>query len=116
MQLQLAQLQWMERVATEARKRGFTVFVQDRTNLRQHEASLILTRGPRIILVWLRTGRRKPLPQVDVHRQAGREAHGFWPADWPLILRVLLREPEPVVVSLASRTGVQDGPDGDDIA
>lgn len=93
MQLQPAQIEWNERVATEARKRGFSVFVQQRTNQRQHDPSLILTRGPRIVLVWLRTGRRKPLPQVDVHRAAGREAHAWWPADWPFVVSTLLLTP-----------------------
>lgn len=116
MRLQPAQLQWNDRVATEARKHGFTVYVPQRENQRGHDPSLILVRGPRVILLWLRMGRRKPLPQVDLHHEAGREAHGFWPADWPLILRVLLREQGPVVVPLAVRQDVPDGPDGDGAA
>lgn len=93
MRLQPAQLEWNERVTAEARKRGFTVFAQQRENQRGHEPTLILTRGPRIVLVWLRTGRRKPLPQVDQHRQAGREAHAWWPADWPFVVSTLLMDP-----------------------
>ncbi|MEV4863098.1 hypothetical protein [Streptomyces ossamyceticus] len=93
MRLQLAQLQWNDRVITEARKRGFTAFSPQRENQRGHDPSLILVRGPRIILVWLRTGRRKPLPQVAEHRAAGREAHGWWPADWPDVVTTLLLDP-----------------------
>lgn len=93
MRLQSAQIEWNERVATEARKHGFTVFVQQRMNQRQYEPTLILARGPRVMFVWLRTGRRKPLPQVDVHRQAGREAHAWWPADWPFVVSTLLLDP-----------------------
>ncbi|MFJ2259931.1 hypothetical protein ACIOKD_16585 [Streptomyces sp. NPDC087844] len=116
MRLQPAQSEWNERVANEARKHKYTVFYPQRENQRSHDPSLMLVRGPRVIFLWLRMGRRKPLPQVDLHREAGREAHSFWPADWPFILRVLLTDPKPVVVSLASRQAVQDGPDGDGIA
>lgn len=93
MRLQPAQLQWNDRVMTEARKRGFTAFTPQRENQRGHDPSLILVRGPRIILVWLRCGRRKPVPAVGEHRQAGREAHLWYPADWPLVVSALLLDP-----------------------
>lgn len=99
----------------EARKHRYTVFVPQRENQRGDDPSLILVRGPRVIMLWLRMGRRKPVPQVDRHTEAGREAYAFWPADWPLILRVLLAEPAPLV-RLADRVRSQDGPDGDDVA
>ncbi|GGV83866.1 hypothetical protein GCM10010294_60910 [Streptomyces griseoloalbus] len=115
MRLQPAQLQYNHRVITEARKRGFTAFTPDRENQRGDDPSLILVRGPRVIMLWLRMGRRKPLPQVDRNTEAGREAYAFWPADWPLLVRVLLREPDQVVVPLAARQA-QDGPDDGDAA
>ncbi|MFJ4829884.1 hypothetical protein ACIP79_08210 [Streptomyces sp. NPDC088747] len=116
MRLQSAQLEWNDRVTTEAQKRGFTAFTPQRENQRGHDPSLILVRGPRMLLLWLRTGRRKPLPAVDAYREAGLDAHGFWPADWPQIVSLLLRAPDPVITALASRQGVQDRPDGDDAA
>lgn len=123
MRLQTAQLQFNDRVTTEARRHGYTVFAPQRENQRRHDPSLILVRGPRVILLWLRMGRRKLLPQVDQHGGAGREAYGFWPADWPLIVRVLIRNPAaatpaPVaaVVPLTGRLDGQDGPDGDGAA
>ncbi|MEU0671596.1 hypothetical protein ABZ330_01650 [Streptomyces sp. NPDC006172] len=101
MQLQPAHIQFNDKVAHEARKHGFTPFAQDRTNHRLADPTLILIRGPRIIHVWLRSGRRKPVPQVDEYRAAGREAHVWYPADWPFIVSTLLlpcpaaKEPDP---------------------
>ncbi|KUN95386.1 hypothetical protein [Streptomyces caeruleatus] len=115
MRLQPAQLQWNDRVMAEARKHRYTVFVPQRENQRGDDPSLILVRGPRVIMLWLRMGRRKPVPQVDRHREAGREAHAFWPADWPLFVRVLVMAPAPVG-RLADRVQAQDGADGDDAA
>ncbi|MFF7734606.1 hypothetical protein [Streptomyces sp. NPDC007984] len=97
MRLQPAHHEWNSKVITEARKRGFTAFQQTHANHRTADPSLILIRGPRILHVWLRTGRRKAVPQADAFTAAGREAHVWYPADWPFVVStLLLSAPEPV--------------------
>lgn len=97
MRLQSAHIEWNEKVTTEARKHGFTAFVQNHPSHRTADPSAILIRGPRIMHVWLRSGRRKPVPQADAYTAAGLEAHVWYPADWPFVLSTLLQPaPDPV--------------------
>ncbi|OQD52731.1 hypothetical protein BM536_031980 [Streptomyces phaeoluteigriseus] len=97
MRLQPVHIEWNQKVVTEARKRGFTALEQTHPSHRTADPSIILIRGPRILHVWLRSGRRKPVPQADAYTEAGLEAHVWYPADWPFVLStLLLPAPEPV--------------------
>jgi hypothetical protein len=90
MRLQPVHIEWNQKVIDEARRRGFTAYEQTHANHRTADPSLILIRGPRVLYVWLRTGRRKAVPQADAFTAAGREVHVWYPADWPFVLSSLL--------------------------
>ncbi|MGW2438750.1 hypothetical protein ACWCY1_18710 [Streptomyces goshikiensis] len=90
MKLGLAQLQWDDRVTAQARSLGWQVYPQSGANSRPADPSLILTRGPRVLLVYLRTGRRRADRQPPVERfPEGIETACWYPDDWPQVLGVL---------------------------
>ncbi|MFF4448928.1 hypothetical protein [Streptomyces sp. NPDC001502] len=90
MKLALAQLEWNDRVITQARKLGWQAYLQVGVNSRPGDPSLILTNGPRVLLVWLRTGRRRGDRQPPVERfPDGMETACWWPEDWPRVLGAL---------------------------
>ncbi|MFD5105715.1 hypothetical protein [Streptomyces cinereoruber] len=105
MKLGLEQLKWNDRVTTQARKLGWSAYDQITANKRTADPSLILTRGPRLLVVWLRTGRRRPDRQPPVERFPGAEVHVWYPDDWPRVLGALVASPAPV-----------NGPHGDGAA
>lgn len=90
MKLGLAQLEWNDRVTTQARKLGWQAYTQIGANSRPADPSLILTRGPRVLLVYLRTGRRLADRQPPVERfPDGMETACWYPEDWPRVLGAL---------------------------
>lgn len=96
MKLGLEQLQWNERVTTQARTLGWMAYTQIGANSRPADPSLILTRGPRVLLVYLRTGRRRADRQPPVERfPEGIETHVFYPEDWPRVLGALTGDRAP---------------------
>ncbi|MFJ4867779.1 hypothetical protein [Streptomyces sp. NPDC088757] len=90
MKLGPEQSAWNDRVTTQARKLGWTAYGQTAANTRTADPSLILVRGPRILVVWLRTGRRRPDRQPPVERFPGAEVHVWYPDDWPRVLGTLV--------------------------
>lgn len=96
MKLGLAQLQWNDRVTTQARKLGWQAYTQITANSRPGDPSVILTRGPRVLLVYLRTGRRLVDRQPPLERfPEGIETHVFYPEDWPRVLGALITDRAP---------------------
>ncbi|WP_053680302.1 hypothetical protein [Streptomyces sp. WM4235] len=90
MKLGLAQLQWNTRVTDHARSLGWMAYTQIGPNSRPEDPSLILTRGPRVVLVYLRTGRRRADRQPPVERfPDGMVTVCWYPEDWPQVLGVL---------------------------
>ncbi|WCD86383.1 hypothetical protein KPP03845_102729 [Streptomyces xanthophaeus] len=91
MKLGLAQIQWNVRVTDQARALGWQVYPQSGgANSRPADPSLILTRGPRVLLVYLRTGRRRADRQPPVERfPDGIETTCWYPEDWPQVLGAL---------------------------
>lgn len=71
MKLTPEQQRWMEEVASEARKAGWTVYQQSLLRQRQHDPSLILVRGPRVVFAYLRMGRQRPDKAPDLSRWDG---------------------------------------------
>ncbi|MFD9519317.1 hypothetical protein [Streptomyces sp. NPDC059979] len=91
MKLGLAQLEWNDRVTTQARKLGWQAYTQISANSRPGDPSLILTSGPRVLLVYLRTGRRLADRQPPVERFPGAMETACWyPEDWPRVLGALV--------------------------
>ncbi|MFE1344717.1 hypothetical protein [Streptomyces sp. NPDC058757] len=89
MRLGLEQLAWNDRVITQARKLGWTAYGQVGANKRPADPALILTRGPRILVVWLRTGRRRSDRQPPVERFPDAEVYVWYPDDWARVLGAL---------------------------
>lgn len=102
MLLRAAQREWNDRVIRKAQSRGYQVYGQVSANKRLGDPSLILTKGRRVLLVWLRTGKRPTASPVP-DRFPGVESHLWYPADWPRVVTALELPP-------------LDGPHGDDAA
>ncbi|GHH38205.1 hypothetical protein [Streptomyces candidus] len=92
MKLGIAQLEWNDRVTRKAQSRGWQVYDQITANKRTADPSLILTKNDRVLLVWLRTGRRRADAQPPVERfPEGIETAVWYPSDWPFVLSALER-------------------------
>ncbi|MFE5296406.1 hypothetical protein [Streptomyces sp. NPDC056632] len=97
MRLGPEQFAWNDRVTTQARQLGWTAYAQTSTNNRTADPALMLVRGPQLLVVWLRTGRRRPDRQPDVDRFPGAETHVWYPDDWPNVIGALVARPAPDV-------------------
>ncbi|MGW0774551.1 hypothetical protein ACWD01_13070 [Streptomyces sp. NPDC002835] len=77
------QLRWHSRVVSLARKSGWSVFEPQLTrSLKQHDPSMVLTKGSRLLVVWLRTGRPRADRRPPVDRYAtGVETYLWYPSD-----------------------------------
>lgn len=96
MKLGLEQLQWNDRVITQARSLGWMAYTQIGPNSRPGDPSLILTRGPRVLLAYLRTGRRRADRQPPLERfPEGIETACWYPEDWPRVLGALTADRAP---------------------
>jgi hypothetical protein len=71
---------------------GWTPYLQTTRNQRQAAPSIVLIRGPRIVLAYLRTSKRNDRrPPLDaVGQMTGAEVVHWAPADRSTIKRVLL--------------------------
>jgi hypothetical protein len=86
---------WIEKVTRKAGEHRWTVFGQQLRSQRQHEPTLILTKGDRVLLVWLRTAkpRHDRMPPMERYKDAGFEAYLWTPTDWAEVALRLLMGP-----------------------
>lgn len=86
------ELAWLERVTTTATRHGWTVYAQQLVNQRQHDPSVVLIKGSRVVMVFLRTSfHRDHTPMLTrFDRVPGVETYVWRQADWPQI-SILLR-------------------------
>jgi hypothetical protein len=88
------ELAWQEKVTAEAMRLGWTPYAQVLRNERQHDPSVVLVHGERVIVAYLRT--KSPRARPPLERFAGVaqvETYVWCPADWSLIRVVLMCSP-----------------------
>lgn len=94
MLLNQTQFDWNDRVTRKAHELGFQVYEQATRNKRVADPSLLLIKGPRIIAVWLRTGRRREDRQPPTDRfPPAVERYVWYPPDWAQVNVTLMTAP-----------------------
>lgn len=89
-------LRWTGDVRSKALAHGWNVYEQSLRNPRQHDPSLILTRGHRVIMAYLRTGRVRNDPPVDRFSDLDDiEVYVWRRRDWPIIVGILATPDRP---------------------
>ncbi|MEO6090817.1 MAG: hypothetical protein ABIQ18_47715 [Umezawaea sp.] len=85
------ELAWQEKITTLATRHGWTVYAQQLGNQRQHEPSLVLIKGSRVVAVFLRTSfRRDRTPMLTRFASVpGVETYVWCQTDWPRITALL---------------------------
>ncbi|MFD0854541.1 hypothetical protein ACFQ07_20055 [Actinomadura adrarensis] len=87
---------WNNEVRSKALNLGWMVWEQAVRNQRQHEPSLVLLRGDRLILAYLRTGRPRAMPSTERFAEIpGVEVYVWRPPDWTSVLVTLLGDGRP---------------------
>ena len=90
-------LGWMLDVRARALRAGWNVYEQSLRNQRQRDPSLVMLRGDRAILAYLRLGKPRIEPPVD--RYAGLtevEVYVWYPSDLRTIKAILTSETRPL--------------------
>jgi hypothetical protein len=89
------ELAWQSDVVAEALRRGWTAYAQTTANQRQGLPSLMLIRGRRILLIFLRTTTRPDrTPAVDrLPTWPGVEVYVWARSGWPSLVAVLASDP-----------------------
>ena len=84
-------LRWNAEVRSIALNHGWMVYEQAPRNQRQRDPSMVLTRGDRVLLVYLRSGRPRVEPPVERFADvAGVEVHVWHPRDRSTVMRRLI--------------------------
>ena len=87
-------IRWNNEVRSTALNHGWNFYEQTLRNQRQHDPAVVLIRGDRVILAYLRSGRPRTEPPVARFAGvAGVEVYVWHPRDRYDMLRVLLAGP-----------------------